>query len=294
MKLIKDDIIKYGLANVTMFCDIAGIDPARLIDRPYIESRVAAEHLPHWADTVDFYITTATAQRAQTFIFDSAQIMAFLDAIDRRLAPGDYQPPFPEMIIQFSEPIVEQEFLTGVRTSGRPVEHGDRVLGLVLGFPTEQRQNITMSAWFESTSVNRAVMQVGGDGALAAETITGTMQENAIRDKQRILNLGMLCIAYINSPGIEIEHVEPDAAVNRKRAAKGKRELPDYYICQVRHERRADTGEGEATGRHVGFMFPVRGHLRRFSDGRTVWVRAHFRGVEHGPESVKPKVYKVD
>lgn len=292
MRLIRDDIIKYGIANVTVFCDTFGLDLQRLVDRPYIESRVPASELPHWADAVDFYITTATAQRAQTFIFDSAQIMAFLDAIDRRLTPGDYQPPFPEMVIQFSEPIIEQEFLTGVRTSGRPVEHGDRVLGLVLGFPTEKRQNITMSAWFESTSVNRAVMLVGGDGTLAAETITGTMQENAMRDKQRILNLGMLCIAYINSPGIEIEHMEPDATVNRKRAAKGKRELPDYYICRVRHERRATAGEGETTGRHVSFRFDVRGHFRRLADGRTIWVRAHQRGVEH--ELYKPKTYKVD
>lgn len=292
MRLIKDDIIRYGTANVNAFCNILQIDPNRLVDRPYIESRVPPEHLSHWADSVDFYVTTATAQRAQTFVFDSAQIMAFLDAIDRRLAPGDYQSPFSEMIIQFSEPIIEQEFLTGVRTSGRDVEFGDKVLGLVLGFPTAQRQNITISAWFESTAINRAVMLVGSDGALATETLTGTMQENAQRDKQRILNLGMLCIAYINSPGIEVEHVEPDAAVNRKRAAKGKRELPDYYVCRVRRERRAAGEPGGTTGRHVSFRFDVRGHFRRLADGRTIWVRAHQRGLEH--EMYKPKTYRVD
>lgn len=292
MNLIKSDITRSCLVAVSSFCEHYGVDINRLADRAHIAQRVPPDQLNHWADALDFYITAATAQRAKTFIFDSAQIMAFVEAIDRKLAPGDYQPPFDEMIIQFSEPLVEQEFLTGIRTSGLPVEHGDRVLGLALGFPTEQRQNITMSAWFSSTSVNRAVMRIGGDGSLASETITGTMQENAARDKQRILNLGMLCIAYINSPGIEIEHVEPDPAVNRKRIAKGKRELPDYYVCRVRHERRAGVGEGESTGRHVSFRFDVRGHFRRLADGRTTWIRAHQRGVDN--ELYKPKTYWVD
>jgi len=290
--MIKNDITRIGMIAVQNFCQYYNIDIARLVDRPYIQQRVPPTSLPAWADAVDFYITVATAQRAKTFVFDSTQIMAFLAAIDRRMAPGDYQPPFPEMIIQFSEPIIEQEFLTGIRTSGRPVEHGDKVLGLVLGFPTEQRQNITTSAWFTSTSVNRAVMQVSGDGTLSAETITGTMQENAARDKQRILNLGMLCIAYINSPGIETEHVAADAGVNRKRQAKGKRALPDYYICRVRRDRTTGGTPGETTGRHVSFRFDVRGHSRRLADGGTIWIRAHQRGVEH--ELYKPKAYRVD
>ena len=197
------------------------------------------------------------------------------------------------MIIQFTDPIIEQEFLTGVRTSGLPVEHGDRVLGIVLGFPTEQRQNITMSARFQSTSVNRAVMAVGGDGTLAAETIAGgPTQENAVRDKQRILNLGMLCVAYINSPGVIIEHVKPDATANRKRVAKGKRELPDYYMCRVRRERRGKGDDSATTGRHVSFRFDVRGHFRRMADGRTIWVRAHQQGIDH--ELYKPKTYRVE
>lgn len=291
MHLIKQDIVGIGITAVRNFCMAYNIDINRLVERDYIQQRVPANDLPHWADAVDFYITAATSQRAQTFIFDSEQIMAFLAGIDRRIAPGDYQPPFPEMIIQFTEPIVEQEFLTGVRTSGRPIEQGDKVAGLVLGFPTEVRQNITMSAWFTSTSVNRAVMQMGSDGALAAETITGTMQDNAARDKQRILNLGMLCISYINSPGIETVHIETDPAVNRRRVANGKRELPDYYVCRVRLERSVSSGAGEPTGRHVSFRFDVRGHFRRLADGRTIWIRAHQRGVEH--ELYKPKTYRV-
>lgn len=113
MHLIKQDIVDIGITAVRSFCAAYGIDINHLVDRDLIRRRVPANDLPHWADAVDFYITAATAQRAQTFIFDSEQIMAFLAGIDRRVAPGDYQPPFPEMIIQFTAPIVEQEFLTG-------------------------------------------------------------------------------------------------------------------------------------------------------------------------------------
>lgn len=128
-------------------------------------------------------------------------------------------------------------------------------------------------------------------GACGAVGRTNRLTTQA--DKQRIANLALLCLAYIHSPGVETEHVQADAATNKKRAAKGKRELPDYYICRVRRTRQ-EGREGGSSGKHVSLMFAVRGHFRRLEDGRTIWVRAHFRGLEHGEDSIKPKTYKVD
>ncbi len=201
-------------------------------------------------------------------------------------------------ILQFSAGIDEKLFTTGIQADGT-AEEDDEILGLVISLPDGEAGHIaTIVAWYKSTAVNCVQLPLAGDGTIIydadpqhdAATLAAMQQ-----DRQRLANLALLCLAYIHSPGIETTHVQPDPAVNRKRAAKGKRELPEYYICRVAHARRVgQAGQDETTGRHVSFKFPVRGHFRRLEDGRTIWVRALFRGVEHGEESVKPKVYKVD
>lgn len=52
------------------------------------------------------------------------------------------------------------------------------------------------------------------------------------------------------------------------------------------------TGDGNSTGRSSGTKFhSVRKHLRRYKDGKLVWIKAHFRGAkEHG---VVNKDYKI-
>jgi hypothetical protein len=135
-------------------------------------------------------------------------------------------------------------------------------------------------------------LDIKSDGVVAYNPIGGGGNEAKARDKQRIANLGLLCLAYIHSPGIEVEHVEPDPAVNRKRVSKGKAELPDYYVCRVSKRRYVPGEAGAPSGRHVSFRFDVRGHFRRLPDGRTIWIRSHQRGVEH--EFYRPKSYRVD
>ncbi len=148
-------------------------------------------------------------------------------------------------------------------------------------------------AWYASTSINRAAMPLAGDGSVAtAFTVGSAANTEAVRDKQRIANLGLLCLAYINSPGIEVARVEPPPAINKRRQREGKMPLEDYYLCRVGHDRTAAGGAGDPSGRHVSFRFDVRGHFRRLTDGRTVWIRPHQRGVEH--EMYKPKAYRVE
>lgn len=294
MHLIKNDIVHVCDLAVTQFCRVFGL-PAddQLLNVQAIRPHLTPEQLADYSDAVDFYVTGFIAAQAQTFVFDTAQIMEFLRAVDRQLAPGDYPPPFDCMIVQFTEPIPEFEFLSGLRTSGRAAEPGDHVLGLVMAFPGEGASVANVIAYYSSTSINRSAMPLSGDGSVSQEfTVGHGGPAEYARDKQRIANLGLLCLAYIDSPGIEVARVSTPAAINKRRARDGKKPLEDYYLCRVSHERAAAGAGGEATGRHVTFRFDVRGHFRRLPDGRTVWVRPHQRGVGH--ELYRPKTYRVD
>lgn len=294
MRLIKPDVIAGCDAGVARFCRATGA-PAdnRLLMVDQVRPLLPPHLLPAYSDAVDFFVTAFVARQAQTFIFDSAQIMEFLRAVDRTLPPGDYPAPFDCMLIQFTEPIPESEFLTGYRTAGQPRDDGDSVLGLVMAFPSGGASVANVVAWYSSTSINRAAMPLAGDGSVATSfTVGSASNTEAVRDKQRIANLGLLCLAYINSPGIEVARVEPPAAVNRRRAKDGKKPLDDYYLCRVSHERAAAGSAGDPSGRHVSFRFDVRGHFRRLPDGRTIWVRPHQRGLEN--ELYRPKTYRVE
>jgi hypothetical protein len=294
MRLIKSDIVPICTAAFGGFCDHFSLDPQRLSDAEYVRRRMGnaafTQYTVDYADCLDFYVTALLARDAQTFLFNSQQILAFIAAIDRKLPPGDYPTPFSRMIIQFTEPIQQGEFLTGIRTGGGPKEEDDFVAGLVIGVDA---QGMSVSLWYTSTAINRAITMIGSDGSVLEKwtTLQG-ISEESIRDKQRILNLAMLCLAYIHSPKIEIEHITADPVVNAKRQRKGKHPLPDYYICQVKRERHISTGPSTPTGRHVSFRFDVQGHFRRLSNGRTIWISSHQRGLDH--ELYKPKTYRVD
>jgi hypothetical protein len=293
MRLIKDDITRICDLALTQFSRVSGLpDDDRLLQMDAIRPTLEPGQVAVYADAVDFYITRFIARQAQTFIFDSAQIMEFLAAVDRQLAPGDYPAPFDCMIIQFTEPIPESEFLSGLRTSGRPNDPGDSIAGLIMAVPSDGTRVANVIAWYTSTSINRAAMPLAGDGSVSQDFAYGGGGADYVRDKQRIANLGLLCLAYINSPGIEVARVETPPAINKRRIRDGKKPLEDYYLCRVSRERSAAGEAGEATGRHVSFRFDVRGHFRRLPDGRTVWIRPHQRGVEH--ELYKPKAYRVE
>ncbi len=297
MHLIKDDIERIMTRAASAFCDAYQIPPDRLLDTEYVRMLLPENVHAEYADAVDFFVAGWVAQRAQTFLFDTTQIKQFLRSIDRQLAPGQYQPPFNEMVIQFSEPIPEQEFLTGIHTSGRGADAEDGISGLLLAFPGDRGGVINIIAWYTSTSINRVAVGIHGDGSISYAPIVGnmddSMREQAMRDKRRIANLGLLCLAYMVTLGMEIERVQTDERVNRKREAKGKKPLPDYYICRWvgNRDRVKGGGSGEAGTTH-GFRYDVTGHFRKLPDGRLTWVRPHQRGLEH--EEYKPKVYRVD
>lgn len=314
MHLIKYDLNQICPMPAAALCEAYRIDPARIFDTAYVKSRIPVTEHSQYGDALDFMVTGYIARTAQTFVFNSAQVLQFLRAVDRVLPPGDYSPPFQDMIIQFTEPIPEKLFLTGAQPDGYKHNTADEikmmseelglefkqvadsqddtVLGLVMGFPKNDSTDvISITAYFASTAINRASANVQGDGRVTYSPMGQGMAAGQA-DKQRIFNLGMLCLAYMNTPGMFIERISTPEAINRKREAKGKRRLDDYYVChwdrnQVRYT--GGTGQGDKS---VSFRFDVIGHFRRLPDGKMTWVRPHQRGLEH--ETYKPKVYRVD
>lgn len=290
MKLIKDFLIQACAINVGVFCQFTGIDPADLYKKEEIVPRLPENLRSSYADVLDFATSAFFGRNAQTIIFNTEQIMGFLKSVDRKLKPGDYPCPFDSFFIQFTKPIPEKEFLHGAFTSGLPAIDGDSLLGLLVAAPQKDSDVMHVVGIYASTSINRVAVEVKS-GELLMQPITGLITPEGWQDKERLVNLALLCIAYINSPKVVVEKVASDPKVNKKREAKGKRKLEEYYVCHIRDERIVYQGKGGKSGRHVSVTFPVIGHFRQLGDGRVTWVRPHMRGVEHSES--RAKVYKV-
>jgi hypothetical protein len=301
MNLIKDDIFHLANLTVSAFCGLYGVSVDNLYNVDRWSAQFSGKALADYSHTLDFGAAGWIAHRSQTFLLESDQVLQFLRAIDRKLPPGDYPAPFQYLCIQFTRGIDETLFTTGLRGTGS-IEPGDEITGLLIAVPdaaeNPRYQFVNVIAWYKSTSLNRIQLNVGGDGTIEYRPLferAGVDEAALYADKQRIANLAFLCLAYMMTPGMSIEHVAPDAAVNRKREAKGKKPLPDYYVCKwagnadkVRSTGRREPGAGSAHS----FRYDVAGHFRRLPDGRTVWIRSHQRGIGH--EEYRPKVYRVD
>lgn len=248
-------------------------------------------------DHTDTLATLFMLEDARVIVFSSEQALALVPAVRRFAEQLDFRLPFPSVMFQFSEPIPETDILAQEKYSA------DKIQALIV---TQTESGINnASIWFESTAVNRAQWanesvtplridptSVETEDADLIVTEDLTPAEVKIRNKEIIRLLAVAMVAYINCENIELTRQAVDEKVNRKRAAKGKKPLEAYYVTKIRGVQY--DAEGNESGRHVGFMFPVRGHFRRLDDGRLTWVRAHFRGLAHGEDSQMPKVYTVD
>lgn len=248
-------------------------------------------------DHTDTIATMRMLEDAQVIVFPAETALALVPAIRRFAEQLDFRLPFPSVMFQFSAPIAETDLLAQEK------DEPDKIQALVVS-QTENGIN-NASIWFESTAVNRA--QWANESVTPLRISPTAVEEEdsdlyvmdnltpaevKIRNKEIIRLLAVAMVAYINCDNVVLEHQAVDERINRKRAAKGKRPLAPYYTCAIRGVR-YEPGESNPTGRKVGFMFAVRGHFRRLESGRTIWVHAHYRGVEHGAESAKPKAYEV-
>lgn len=262
-----------------------------------IQSEIAGHLSIKVNDHTDTIATLRILEPAQVILFDSEQALALVPAIRRFAEQLDFRLPFPSVLFQFSEPIPETDILAQEK------QESDHILALVVS-QTESGIN-NASVWFESTAINRAQWEnesvtplriaptamEDDDSDFLLFADTPTPAEIKIRNKEVIRLLACAMVAYINCENITLERQAVDEKINRKRAAKGKRELTPYYTVRLRGVRYESSEEGAVPGRHVSFRFDVRGHFRRLEVGGLTWVRAHQRGLRH--ERYIPKVYEV-
>lgn len=261
-----------------------------------IQSEIAGRLSIKVNDHTDTIATLRILEPAQVILFDSEQALALVPAIRRFAEQLDFRLPFPSVLFQFSEPIPETDILAQEK------QESDHILALVVS-QTESGIN-NASVWFESTAVNRAqwenesvsplriaptAMEEDDSDLLIADNLTPA--EVKLHNKEIIRLLACAMVAYINCENITLERQAVDEKINRKRAAKGKRELTPYYTVRLRGVRYENKEGASLPGRHVSFRFDVRGHFRRLEDGGLTWVRAHQRGLRH--ERYIPKVYEV-
>jgi hypothetical protein len=303
MKLIRDEIRNNATRLAAFFFMNKRIPTGRWFDEKYVFSRLnSKEEVWAYRDAIDATVTNYIAKRGKTFVFSSKALLEL--PLHTALEPGHYVAPFPEMIFQFTHPIPEKDLgLTGAMPSGN-IKRNDAVMGLVVGWPVEGGKGpfydsenlINVIAYYQSTSFNRSLLYIDGNGSVAYERTIGGYVPGGKEDKQIITNLALWCIAYINSPKMQIEKVlGASEGVNRKREKAGKNKLEDYYILKVRDERIKYTpppaGTLRVTGSKHSFKYDVRSHPRKLPTGKVIIIPAHQRGLEN--EVYKPKVYDV-
>ena len=303
IELVRERILRDNALVVAAVSAAMGIPGEQLLDEQAWRSKLRPEHMDIYYDGVDHFACAFIVRSAQTFVFDSPQILDFAKSLNLKLPPGDYHVPFQEMIFQFTDPIPEEQLFLPEQLNGFTLED-DKVLALVVGVPTEPQPDdvANIIAFFTSGAINRVTLSMAGDGTVDYRPtwVNDPAQKDVkAANKQRLATLGMLVLAYLNSPVVEVKHVASDpqlTSVNAKRARKGKKTLPnaDYYITYIRKERApGDEDAPVGRGRHISYLFPVRGHFRHLPNARLTWVRAHFRGLEHDQDPERQRIYRV-
>lgn len=242
------------------------------------------------AEMVNLYTLGSVMVHAQTILFPAEQAAVFTELSHEYTDSLDYRLPFDQVLIEFIAPVeVAGRQLLGIALSQDTfnrdefnqfvTERNMEIIDPPAVLPDNTELHLAIGIYTDSTS--RTTWQVAN-----RQSLFDTSEDATIK------NLAIACVGYINCENITLERQAVDPAINRKRDAKGKRRIEDYYLCRIRGVQYESDGQGEASGRHVGFRFDVRGFFRRLQSGRTIWVRPHQRGLQH--EKYIPKVYKVD
>jgi len=223
-------------------------------------------------------IALETARVSQVILFDIEQVKVFWDLIcSKNFLPSvEYRLPFASTWLQFSSPIKLDE--VSIDYSGcaamllyQALQDPLPVLNRL--YLIHEEDDLEMMSWF--------------DGHLDSTYVFSAWTER-FADSYRLL--AAACIQYINCENVYLEKQgEVSEAVNRKREAKGKSRLEPYYVCRIKGVQYDSHATGE--GSKHGIRYDVRGHFRRMETGKTIWVRAHQRGLQN--ELYVPKVYKV-
>ena len=254
-------------------------------------------------------------REGKTIVFPSEQVAVFAGLLKNKLIiPLDYKLPFQSVLLEFTSPVnvigfdgerqaigflLEQreETESGFNAAIERVREADRLFHF-------EDSVIKHIDWSKGKTVTINEMMVIYDDEGSSNQISWNSHDpdgfdtgedwdtDKLSSADRFKQLAIACIGYINCENIYLESVGgvPES-VNRKREAKGKRRLEPYYVCRIRGVS-YDKNDTLGTGSKHGIRYDVRGHFRRLTTGKTIWVRAHQRGITN--ELYVPKVYKVD
>lgn len=245
---------------------------------------------------------------AKVISFSSQQANVFLGLIGKYKEPLDFRLPFEKVFLMFDEPLEMDYSLR----SEHDIDRGKLMCVALHQFEaTEKEWNERASGkldsmhWVPSFDVdggkaliNSAAFVYSDFGidrwswqsydnshSLSGNDLTRTVAMNTWR------SVVIACIGYINCVNVNLEMTGfVKESVNAKRESKGKSRLNPYYVCKIVNKNSESIGTG--TGSHHQIRYDVRGHFRRYDDGKTIWVRPHQRGLEN--EIYVPKIYRLE
>lgn len=231
----------------------------------------------------------AYAIASQTIVFDGKQAQIFKDATQNYTDTLDYKLPFECVFLQFTQP-VDLEIRNNYNEQCRDVEalilaQSDNGAGLFRNFAFAIYRSPIGNGYLP------LFIQWASDGTeLHFDDNEPEEMRQAIKAIER---LAISCIGFINCLNVDLEKIEgASEAINRKREQKGKSRLEPYYICKIKGGEHDSVG-ATGTGSKHDHIYDVRGHFRKLTSGKTIWVRPHLRGIHSGGLYI-PKTYVVD
>lgn len=291
MHIIRNDFLAATYLEFTTFLAQTEMDLDTFLDTDRVSKLLEPSFMPLYANAVDAFATNFCLHGAQTIIFPSEQVVEYIRVIDRKLTPGHYHAPFSKTIFQFTRPVSEKLFLSGNFTGGKKVLNEDYVTGVMIAIPPDGLDTTNVFALYASGALQRALIDIDSKGEADLRIIAGTASPESAQDKQRIVNLAMWCLVYVNSPKMLLEKVSFRQEANEKRQKKGKKKLEDYYVIQIEGTKTRYVGEPKGVGSKHSVRYDVIGHPRTLKSGRVVWIPEHQRGVDN--TIYRPKVWQL-
>jgi hypothetical protein len=242
----------------------------------------------------DLAATLSLIEGCQTILMPNELLMQFVEMSKqgRIQHEREFPLPFQHVCIQPVRWIPEKDFFPIVERNDFQdfLKLGsDSVEGIIMGrdrHPKSGKYINTICAWFLSQSVNRTAWWEDS-GLWNSET------QDMPPNKIRLRDVGTAISMYLMAENVEVVAQEVPKRINARRKKRGKRELPKYYetrITKVSYAAQESRGKG---AKH-SFMYPVRAHFRRYKDGHRTWIPQHYRGVEHGMDSMPERhAYRV-
>jgi hypothetical protein len=263
-------------------------------------------------DMQQFADSYRAAKVSKVILFDTEQVAIFLNLIENRnfLPSIEYNLPFQDVWLGFTSPLdiagyegnktISALLLSQVTVdkaqydeNTKAIQQADELFATESIYaPVDWSKSDTVTfnqarTIFQDLEVDMAMWTSQSESILTLDDCDPDM----MTWKEKCRRLASACIQYINCENIYLEKQgEVPEAVNRKRESKGKSRLEPYYVCRIRGVNYDSIATGEGSKHSI--RYDVRGHFRRMTTGKTIWVRPHQRGLTN--ELYIPKVYKVE